>query len=133
MNAPREKWSALKLAHTGEQRARIMAFIQRLNAREGKAIDRAVLVMSGQTLPRPFLRAQIRSWYYSLWKQLLTEYEAMMPHVSELPDEVVARAVRKYIIDEDAARSRVEIGGQPSCISRRRSTRRGVSGLATKA
>lgn len=101
----REKWSALKLAHTRDQRARIMSCIYRLNIRETKAIERAVLVIGGQTLPRPFLREQIRSWYYALWKQLLAEYEAVLPHVSELPDETVEYAVRKYLFDEAAARS----------------------------
>jgi hypothetical protein len=71
----REKWSALKLAHTQYQRTRIMACIQRLNAQEKKAIDRAVMVCGSQTLPRPHLRQQIRAWYRTLWEELVCEYE----------------------------------------------------------
>jgi hypothetical protein len=97
----REKWSALKLAHTKEQRARIMACIQRLNVQEGKAIERAVLRIGEGILPRPHLRAQIRAWYYKRWLYLLGEYEKVLPHVSELPDEVVESAVRRYLMDEE--------------------------------
>lgn len=95
-----EKWSALKLAYTREQRRAIMACIQRLNGQEKKAIKRAVIMQGTVVLPRPHLRQQIRAWYHKHWEYLLGEYEKVLPHVSELPDEIVESAVRRYLHEE---------------------------------
>lgn len=98
----REKWSDAKLKHTSEQRKKIMACIQRLNTREGKAIERAVMRQGGGTLPRPYLRSQIRYWYRQRWSYLISEYEAILPHVEELPPEKVAYIVKGYLMGEDS-------------------------------
>lgn len=100
VDRPREKWSALKLAHTKVQRAQIMACIQRLNCQEQRAIDRATLAIGDAILPRPNLRKQIREWYRKHWLYLLGEYEKILPHVSELPDEMIEGAVRKALMEE---------------------------------
>lgn len=99
----REKWSEDKLKHTAAVRCQIMACIQRLNARESKAIERAVVRQGGSLLPRPHLRSQIRAWYYQRWDYLLREYEAILPHVDNLPDERVASIVKNYLMKVDNA------------------------------
>lgn len=82
------KRSEAKLAYTAQQRRLIMQCIHRLNAREGRAIDRAVMKMwSGHTVPRPHLRSQIRAWFRLRWSYLIAEYEKVLPHIEELPDD----------------------------------------------
>lgn len=106
----REKWTDVKLKHTAAVRSQIMSCIQRLNAREHSAIERAVLNFgNGHSLPMPNLRADIRRWYHQRWLYLLSEYEAILPHVEELPDEQVASIVRAHLMekdDDDARKSR---------------------------
>lgn len=93
-NLKREKWTKVKLAHTREQRERIMACIRRLNSREARAIDAAVLWQGSGKLPRPHLRAELRQWFRLRWVYLLSEYEKILPHVEELED---AAAVKEII------------------------------------
>lgn len=97
----REKWSAARLAYTAEQRKMIMACIQRHNWREKFALERAVIDCGGRTLPRPHLREQIRAWYRERWSYLLREYEKILPHVDELPDEQVAHIVKNALMEAD--------------------------------
>jgi hypothetical protein len=101
---PREPWSDAKLKHTEEVRRKIMACIQRLNARETKALARAVLRHGNRgPIPRPYLRQQIRAWYNARWEYLLREYEAILPHVDELPPEKVAAIVKGHLMGVDSA------------------------------
>jgi hypothetical protein len=99
----REKWTADKLKHTEQVRGQIMACIHRLNAKEAKSIYRAVTRQGGSTLPRPYLRQQIRYWYRQRWDYLISEYEAILPHVEELPDEQVASIVKCHLMGVDCA------------------------------
>lgn len=99
----REKWSELKLKHTSAQRKKIMACIRRLNDHESCVIGRAVIRQGGQSLPLPHTRAQIREWFRARWTYLLSEYEAILPHVDELPDEKVKGIVRSYLMGADCA------------------------------
>lgn len=83
-----------------------MACIQRLNDKEYKAIERAVLRQHNWTLPRPHLRFEIREWYRARWNYLLSEYEAILPHVEELPDDKVASIIKSHLMGEDCANPR---------------------------
>lgn len=97
MPSSREKWSETKMAYTADQRRKIMACIHRLNSREGKAIERAVMDCGGSTLPRPHLRVELRAWFRQRWSYLIAEYEKVLPHVEELPEEQVERIVREHL------------------------------------
>lgn len=105
---PREPWTAARLKHSAEQRMKIMACIQRLNNREAKAIDRAVMRTVSRdgtiqyTLPRPHLREQIRAWYRERWEYLVREYEAILPHVTELPSDYVEGVVKAAPMEADS-------------------------------
>lgn len=75
-----------KLVHDKETREKIMACIQRNNARESTAIANAVVVMKNrQLLPLHHVRRAIRRWYRERWEYLLEEYEKVMP--GELPPQ----------------------------------------------
>lgn len=74
----REKWSAVKLAYTAEQRFKIMDAIQRNNRDQTAALGRVSLLY-------PAVRQNIRDWYRERWEYLLAEYEKVLPHVDELP------------------------------------------------
>lgn len=82
---PREKWSAARLAYTEAQRRQIMACIQRLNARESAALKAAQFPCGSRLLPRPYVRQQLRAWFYERWLYLINEYEKVLPHVENLP------------------------------------------------
>jgi hypothetical protein len=99
----RQVWNDARLKHTAEVRQKIMACIQRLNTHESKAISRATMRTGSVTLPRPYLRQQIRSWYYQRWSYLIAEYEAILPNVEELPPEKVASIVKSYLMGVDCA------------------------------
>lgn len=99
MPAGGPKWDEARLAHTAGVRRQIMACIQRQNGREAKALERAVLQQGTSPLPRPHLRRQIREWYRERWLYLLGEYEKVLPHVSELPEEIANRIVRQHMIE----------------------------------
>lgn len=90
----RPKWSAARLAYTAEQRHKIMACIHRLNSREQRAIGAAT--MPGG-LPRPHLRAELRAWFRLRWSYLIAEYEKVLPHVEELPEDQVEQMVREHL------------------------------------
>lgn len=62
-------------AYTSAQREKIMACIQRLNVREDEALAVAVLRDGHRTLPRPYVRQQLRSWFRQRWEYLISEYE----------------------------------------------------------
>lgn len=102
MTPPREPWSAARLAYTAVQRRAIMQCIHRLNAREEAAIDRAVLWSGGQKLPRPHLRSELRTWFRLRWSYLIAEYEKVLPHVENLPEERVEAIVRWSVMKESA-------------------------------
>lgn len=95
-------WSAARLKHTAEQRKKIMQCIHRHNVREQYA-HRAVLDTGNYKLPRPYLREQIRQWYRERWNYLIREYEAILPHVNELPPEEVAAMVKSNLMAQDCA------------------------------
>lgn len=82
----RVKWSAARLAYTVEQRRSIMACIQRLNARQGRAVPHLSYGTSSERIYDPKVRDQIRAWYYERWLYLIREYEKVLPHVDELPE-----------------------------------------------
>lgn len=84
-----------------------MACIHRLNAREQRALDAAVLHQGSMTLPRPHVRSQLRAWFRLRWSYLISEYEKVLPHVEELPDAVVADIVREHFMGNDAASAAV--------------------------
>lgn len=94
----REPWSAARLAYTAVQRRAIMQCIQRLNAREQVAIERAVMWSGIQKLPRPHLRAELRVWFRLRWSYLIAEYEKVLPHVENLPKERVEEIVRRALM-----------------------------------
>lgn len=100
------KWSEAKLAYTAAERAKIMACIQRLNAREAKMLEVCVLRTTHGDLPRPHQRAQIREWYHQRWSYLLGEYEKILPHVSNLPEERVETMVKRILYEGDHAAAR---------------------------
>lgn len=101
----RAKWSEDKLKHSALVRSNIMSCIQRLNAHEHSAIERAVMRHGGHSLPLPHLRQDIRRWYYQRWLYLMSEYEAILPHVDNLPDETVAYIVKGHLMGVDCARN----------------------------
>lgn len=101
MNKNGPIWDEQRLRHTAAVRKDIMACIQRLNTREHLAISRAVMKQGGTALPRPNLRAQIREWYRERWTYLLSEYEAILPHVNELPPAYVEQAVKHALMEAD--------------------------------
>ena len=74
------KWDAARLAYTAEQRTQIMKCIQRLNTHESHALGRIAW-------DKPAVRAAVRDWFYAHWRYLVKEYETVLPHVDELPDE----------------------------------------------
>lgn len=88
------------MAYTAEQRRQIMACIHRLNRREGEAIDAAVMKQGGQTLPLPYVRQQLRTWFRARWSYLIAEYEKVLPSVDEMPDGLVTMIVRRHLAEE---------------------------------
>lgn len=76
----RTKWSVAKLAYTAQQRNKIMESIRSHNQREKLALEAV-------PLDYPWVRAQIRDWFFIRWRDMLSEYERVLPHVDELPEE----------------------------------------------
>lgn len=74
----RDKWSAVRLAYSADQRRNILACIKRLNGFETDALRRI-------PLQNDDVRRAVRCWYRERWSYLLREYEKVLPRVEELP------------------------------------------------
>lgn len=65
----------MRYVYNHTERQAIMSCIHRLNGREHKALDAAVLHQGGANLPKPYLRSQLRAWFRLRWEYLIREYE----------------------------------------------------------
>ena len=67
-----------RYAYDHAERQAIMKCIQRLNARESKALEAAMFDCGSQRLPRCYLREQLRSWFRERWSYLVAEHERVV-------------------------------------------------------